>query len=281
MNKPPKIAVRKPPPDTIGWNPDWEVIAVADKAVFQSLNTMRSQPMEIITQDSRSGVSRLRLTATYYVKMYGGIKETFRQLFGASRFEIELGNLFYFSELGIHTPRVATYGREMRWGLLRQAAIVTLAVSDSVTLEKLIDSGEFYARGVQYARALLKQLAQTTKLLHDDHFFHRDLKTRNILVQNNGQQCQLYFFDCPTGYHPPRLLRGRSIIRDLAYLERGLRGHVRKVDMLYFYKHYRGSARLSEEDKQLARASLSYYAERRMTKKRKRRALARGQSPLS
>jgi hypothetical protein len=64
----------------------------------------------------------------------------------------------------------------------------------------------------------------------------------------------------------------RGIVRDLAHLEDGLRGHVRKVDLLYLYKQYRGCEKLSPEDKALARDALSYYAQRRMTRKRRRRA---------
>jgi hypothetical protein len=61
-------------------------------------------------------------------------------------------------------------------------------------------------------------------------------------------------------------------VRDLAHLEDGLRGHVRKVDLLYLYKQYRGCDKLSREDKALALDALSYYARRRMTRKRRLRA---------
>jgi hypothetical protein len=60
-------------------------------------------------------------------------------------------------------------------------------------------------------------------------------------------------------------------VRDLAHLEDGLRGYVRPVDLLYMYKQYRGCDKLSEQDKMLARDALTYYAKRRMTRKRRRR----------
>ena len=82
---------------------------------------------------------------------------------------------------------------------------------------------------------------------------------------------ELFFFDCPSGHHPPRLLLRRGIVRDLAHLEEGLRAHVRRADLLYMYKQYRGCEKLRDEDKALARDALSYYSKRRMTRKRRLR----------
>jgi hypothetical protein len=94
-------------------------------------------------------------------------------------------------------------------------------------------------------------------------------------VQDNGDACKLYFFDCPSGYHPPHFLRRRSAMRDLAYLERGLRGQVRAADLLYAYKCYRGVDKLGPDDRKLALATLKYYGNRRMTRKRRLRAASR------
>ena len=149
--------------------------------------------------------------------------------------------------------------------------LVTIEVANSMTLEDLIDSKQLYSKGVMYVRALLRQLALALQRLHCDGFFHRDLKTRNILVQDEGDKALLYFFDCPSGHHPLPFFRRSCIVRDLAYLERGLRGHVRKVDLLYFYQQYRGSRKLESEYKKLATDSLNYYAGRRMTAKRRSR----------
>jgi serine/threonine protein kinase len=163
-------------------------------------------------------------------------------------------------------------------GFLRSGALVTVGVSDSVTLEQLLESGQFYSQGRGAARELLDQLAQAVKVLHQRSFFHRDLKTRNILVRGFGGECELFFFDCPAGQHPPAFLRGRSVMRDLAYLERGLRGHVHRVDLLYLYKSYRGCDRLSEEDRKLGIATLQYYGNRRMNRERREREELRARS---
>ena len=121
------------------------------------------------------------------------------------------------------------------------------------------------------ARAILDTLAEATRTLHEAGFYHRDLKPRNILLRQDASAPELYFFDCPSGHRPPRFLLRRGIIRDLAHLEEGLHGHLRRIDMLYLYKRYRGRAKLSVEDKTLAREVLAYFPQRRMTRRRKRR----------
>jgi len=254
------------------WDVNWDVIPQEDKSAFESMAGLLQSPMESITQDSSSGVSKLSLGRNYYVKAYTGRGgERLKQLLGISRYHREYKNLNYFKELGLGTPEIAAFGGEHVLGFLRSGALVTVEVSDSVTLEQLLESGEFYLKGRVVVRGLLDQLAWAVRTLHQRGFFHRDLKTRNILVRDFGGQCELYFFDCPSGHHPPGFLQRRSIMRDLAYLERGMRGYIRSADLLYLFKAYRACEKLSGEDKQLAVATLQYYGKRRMTRERRER----------
>ena len=257
------------------WKVNRTLIAAQDQPAFQSLETLMALPMRTVTKDSVSGVSTLSLHAQYYVKRFSGRSECFKQLLGISRFQREIRNLHYFTSMGLATPRVVALGEQRIAGLLRNGLIVTLAIADSVTLEELIQSEQFYLAGQSRVRRLLKDLAHALQTLHGDGFFARDIKTRNILVGSYQTDCTLYFFDCPSGHHPPKILLKRSIVRDLAYLERGLRGHIRKSDLLYLYKHYLGKDRLDAQDKVLAKAVLEYYSKRRMTRKRRQRAAKR------
>ena len=236
--------------------------------------------MEQITLDSRSGVSRLALQSVYYVKTFKGPGNRLRHWLGTSRFQRELRNLQYFSRLGLGTPRLVAYGHATKLGLLDKALIVTAEVEHATDLDKIIKAGTLYSEGVAGVRKIFDQLAHAVRVLHAQGFYHKDLKTRNILLRrphpalpaDQGIKPELFFFDCPSGHHPPRFLLRRGIVRDLAHLEEGLRGHVRRVDLLYLYKQYRGCNKLSPADKALARDALSYYAQRRMTGKRRRRA---------
>jgi len=257
------------------WNVNWPLIAQQDQPAFQSPETLMTLPMSTVTKDRISGVSKLSLHAQYYVKRFSGQSERLKQLLGISRFHRETRNLEYFASKGLATPKVIAIGEQRIAGLLRSGVIVTAAIPDAVTLEELIQSGDFYLAGRTRVRQLLEKLALALRTLHGDGSFARDIKTRNILVGSYHTDCTLYFFDCPSGHRPPKILLKRSIIRDLAYLERGLRGHICRSDLLYLYKRYLGKDRLNAQDKALATAVLEYYSNRRMTKKRRQRAIRR------
>ncbi|MEP4484096.1 MAG: lipopolysaccharide kinase InaA family protein [Halioglobus sp.] len=257
------------------WSVSWQCIATQDHPAFASLETLTASPMTTVTSDSVSGVSMLSLSELYYVKRFSGKSEPLKQLLGMSRFHRETRNLKYFAAKGLSTPTVVAEGEQRTAGFLRSGVIVTAGIAHSVTLEELIQSDQFYLAGQTHARKLLKRLAKAMRTLHSDGFFARDIKTRNILVGSYDTDCTLYFFDCPSGHHPLAILRKRCIIRDLAYLERGLRGNLRRSDVLYLYKQYLGRDRLSTQDKTLATAVLKYYSNRRMTKKRRQRAAKR------
>jgi tRNA A-37 threonylcarbamoyl transferase component Bud32 len=254
------------------WKVNWPVVPQEDEPAFQSQVELLSLPMEVVTSDKFSGVSRLSLGSQYYVKTYSGRGERLKQLLGVSRFQREIHNLSYFSSLGLATPQLVVVGEQSAVGFLLSGLMVTAAVPNSLTMEELIAGDGFYAAGRPAVRQVLNQLADALRALHSDGFFHRDLKTRNILVADYPVNSMLYFFDCPSGYRPSAVLRQRSIMRDLAYLERGLRGHLRTTDLLYLFKKYQGRDKLDDEDKLLARTVLRYYGNRRLTKKRKERA---------
>lgn len=227
--------------------------------------------MTPVTLDSRSGVSRLQLQGNYYVKIFTGRGSRLKFFLGISRYQRELRNLQYFAALGLNTPKLVAQGCESRLGVLQRAVLVTAEVDRAIDLQALLVSGALYRNGVEGARQILRSLALATQKMHRNGFYHQDLKPRNILVRQKQGTAELFFFDCPSGHHPPRPLLRRAIVRDLAHLEEGLRAYVRPVDLLYMYKQYRGCAVLSGADKKLARDALTYHARRRMTRRRRRR----------
>jgi hypothetical protein len=253
------------------WVVEVQELHPGEQATFHSITTLQQSTMAPITLDSRSGVSRLDLEKTYYVKTFKGPGSRIKFWFNTSRYQRELRNLRYFNSLGLETPALIAYGHQTHLGVLQQAVLVTAEVADAADLEQIARSGDLYRNGIPAVRKILCELASATSTMHADGFYHKDLKPRNILVRQTGNETELFFFDCPSGHHPPRLLLRRGIVRDLAHLEEGLRGHVRRVDLLYMYKQYRGCDRLNDNDKALARDALSYYSKRRMTRKRRLR----------
>jgi len=255
----------------VRWVENPAALPAPDRAVFESMDALLQSPMEQVTLDARSGVSRLSLQSVYYVKIFKGRGSRIRHWLGTSRYRRELRNLQYFRALGLGTPEIVAYGQVSRLGLLQSAVLVTAEVKGTMDLEQIIKAGTLYVQGVAGARKILSKLALAARLLHSHGFYHKDLKPRNILMRRNGPEPELFFFDCPSGHHPPRFLLRRAVIRDLAHLEEGLRGRVRQVDLLYMYKQYRGCTKLSAQDKALARDALFYHSQRRMTRKRRRR----------
>lgn len=258
------------------WQTYPDVVPPADRELFASMATVLKAPSIPVTRDARSGVSLLSLQQNYYVKTFFGPGNRLQYLLRIGRYQRELRNLRYFASLGLATPPLAAHGHTLRWGLLHQAALVTREVSAAATLKQLMAVDRLYRDGVKGARLILDQLADATRVLHQQGFYHGDLKARNILVRDDKRGLQLVFFDCPRGHHPPRWRLRRRILRDLAHLNHDLeRGGVRKVDRLYLYQRYRGSERLNVADKALARDALAYYGQRSMTRKRRRRIAAK------
>ena len=85
----------------------------------------------LVTLDRRSGVSRLSLAQTYYVKRFQGTGSRVKFGLGISRYQRELRNLQYFARLGLDTPRLVAHGYESRAGLLQQAVLVTAEVTST------------------------------------------------------------------------------------------------------------------------------------------------------
>ena len=257
------------------WSVDVQALHPYEQSIFQTIDTLQKSAMTPITLDARSGVARLDLNASFYVKTFKGEGSRIKFLLNASRYQRELHNLSYFKASGLQTPQLIAHGHQAPFGILRQAVLVTAEVKEATDLEQLVKSGDLYRNGIHGARKVLHSLAIAARQLHADGFYHKDFKPRNILVRLNQGEPELFFFDCPSGHHPPRFLLRRGIVRDLANLEEGLRGDVRRVDMLFMYKIYRGCNRLDDADKALAKAALSYQSQRRMTRKRRLREARR------
>lgn len=258
------------------WHVDERQITPADHHAFVSMASLLACPMTPVTRDRRSGVSRLALAHSYYVKVFRGTGSRLQYLAGLSRFQRERRNLRYFAQLGLATPPLAAWGVRRRFGALHSAVLVTREVECAVDLQTLLRSGMLHTCGIRTVRTLLDQLAAAVRAMHADGFCHCDLKARNILVRV-GDSPELCFFDCPRGHRPPRLLLRRRIVRDLAHLEHDLRSHLRRSDLLYLFQRYRQVERLGGEDKALLRQTLAYYPQRRLTRRRRLAAEGRGQ----
>ena len=258
-------------PGNVNWVVYWPQVPEADQPLFESADRLLAEPMQKVTLDRRSGVSRLSAETIYYVKTFQARGSRLKHAFGISRFQRELRNLDLFNQLGLNTPALVAHGQWSRLGLWQGSVLVTREVADARDLGEILEAGDFYRDGVSGARAILDELARATRAMHMAGFHHRDLKPRNVLLRREDSGPALYFFDCPSGHRPPGFMWRRCMLRDLAHLEEGLHGHLRSVDMLYLLKRYRDRDILSAEDKTLAREVLRYQANRSSTRRRRRR----------
>ncbi len=249
-------------PGSNHWVVNWPRVPEPDWPLFESLNRLLAEPSQQVTLDRRSGVSRLSGEAVYYVKTFRSRGSRTKHWLGISRYQREIRNLARFQALGLYTPELVAHGDWSRLGLWQGSVLVTRAVTGAKDLETIAEEGSLYREGVGGVRAILDELALATRAMHESGFHHRDLKPRNILLRQSASRPELYFFDCPSGYRPPAFMWHRCVVRDLAHLEKGLRGYLRAVDMLYLFKRYRDCETLSREDKALASDVLGYRANR-------------------
>ena len=107
-----------------------------------------------------------------------------------------------------------------------------------------------------WVRGVSRQLAASTRVMHDHHFTHNDLKWRNLLV---NEKAELFFIDCPTGsFWWGPLLRYR-IVKDLACLDKVAKRVLSRTQRLRFYLQYRGRDRLGARDKRRLRQVLKFF----------------------
>ena len=224
---------------------------------FKSLEAVFQLEGERLTSDPLSEVIRVEIGAVrYYVKRYWGAGKGMRRFLGRPRVKAEWQNLKLFAKWGIPTAPIAAYGLERRAGKFVRGALVTREITNTVDLAEMARRKDPRLSDARWVDAVSRQLAGHTRILHDHHFTHNDLKWRNLLVNDEGT---LFLIDCPTGsFWWGPLLRYR-IVKDLACLDKVAKRVLSRTQRLRFYLQYRGRARLSAGDKRRIRHILTYF----------------------
>jgi len=167
--------------------------------------------------------------------------------------------------LGIPTARVIAWGERRRLGMLLSSFIVTLEVPDSMDLERFALS-RWRRLPAAERRAvydvLSSQLVRQLQRAHVRHFFHQDLKWRNILVQETGAGAlKLCWIDAPRA-RVRRLRRRRGVILDLSGLSRLAVSLTSPYDRMRFIVRYLGPGRGPGDAARLYRAVSRHLARR-------------------
>ncbi|UVE18312.1 lipopolysaccharide kinase InaA family protein [Pseudomonas sp. LS44] len=226
-------------------------------ALFADLDAVFALQGEEITRDTLSEVLRVEhLGRRYYVKRYWGGGKGLRRYLGRPRVKAEWQNLKHFAKWGIATAPLVAYGLERQHGKFARGAVITAELLGTDDLGVLARNNDPRLRDARWVDTISRQLAKATRVLHDHHFAHNDLKWRNLLV---NQQAELFFIDCPAGDFWSGAMLRRRIVKDLACLDKVAKQQLSASQRLRFYLQYRDRQRLNASDKKRIRQIVEFF----------------------
>lgn len=238
-----------------GWTlaPGYEALA----ADFGSVEAVFALEGERLTRDPLSEVIRVRRDGVnYYVKRYTGAGKGLRRYLGRPRIKAEWQNLRQFAKWGIPTAEVVAHGLERNGLAFGRGAMITRELPRTEDLSVLAERNDPRLSDRGWVDHLSRQLAGHTRVMHDHHFAHNDLKWRNLLVDDQGT---LFFIDCPTGDFWRGFMLRHRVIKDLACLDKVAKYHLSATQRLRFYLYYRGHARLNAADRKRIRLVVGFF----------------------
>ncbi|WAF85425.1 lipopolysaccharide kinase InaA family protein [Metapseudomonas otitidis] len=226
-------------------------------SAFGTLEAVFQLEGERLTSDPLSEVIRVEIEGVrFYVKRYWEAGKGLRRYLGRPRVKAEWQNLKLFAKWGIPTAPIVAHGLERRAGAFVRGALVTREIVNTCNMAEMVERDDSRLKDSQWVAHISRQLAASTRTLHDHHFTHNDLKWRNLLVNDKAE---LFFIDCPTGgFWWGPLLRYR-IIKDLACLDKVAKYHLTRTQRLRFFLQYRGRSQLSVADKRRVRQVLAFF----------------------
>lgn len=177
-----------------------------------------------------------------YIKRYIYEDRPARYWGRGSRALVEFRNYSVFQTLGIPGPEAVAVAEVRSSRGLHQALIVTREIPDCRNLAAVVGTEEFRTRP-KLRRHLLAQAARLAGTAHRHAFYHRDLKLRNVLVQNfSAADCGIHWIDCPKGGFR-RLNRRHFAAADLGDMARLLRPAVSAAEWQEFLAAYEAEAK--------------------------------------
>jgi tRNA A-37 threonylcarbamoyl transferase component Bud32 len=212
-----------------------------------------------------------------FVKVYSYRKSFLQRLWRKGTARLETRNLLFFRNIGIHTPRVIAWGqRKNLIGKIVDEYIITEAVPNTQTLDAYMAAHCPDRSKTIYRRrrdSIIHQLSHATRTIHAHHFYHQDLKWRNVLSRNKGDEAELFWIDCPKGdFTSSANHQIRRGLKDCATLDKLARMHCTKEERLRFVAGYLGQSLDSPEVAAQA-ASIADYRRKRFDAEDERQAL--------
>jgi tRNA A-37 threonylcarbamoyl transferase component Bud32 len=178
-----------------------------------------------------------------FVKVYSYRKSLLQRLWRRGIARIEARNLLLFSVIGIESPRVIAWGqRKNVFGKIVDEFIITEAIAETQTLDEFMTSACPDRSQPLYCSlrdSLIDQLSRATAVIHAHHFYHQDLKWRNVLARAKGDQAELFWIDCPKGdFTKSARHQTRRALKDCATLDKLARLRCTQEERLRFVAGY-------------------------------------------
>lgn len=227
-------------------------------------------------QRRRSKVTCKELTSTdgekvvVYFKLYGyrRLKRALSRVFKPTRSQSEIANLKFFHQLGIPACEPILQGVYRNiFGIARNCMLITREVSGSQQLDDFIDTleaGEDIADLKQdIRRQILESVALNLRKIHQNKFYHDDMKWRNVLVRRvglHGEKVEVFWIDCPNGYFDRTggLRAKHGMIKDLATWDYDACKRSSEEERRYFLSVYSGLQIDSPEFEELLNEVVDY-----------------------
>lgn len=238
-----------------GWTLEPEFASLA--VHFGSLDAVFALTGHQLTRDPLSEVIRVeREGINYYVKRYNGAGKGLRRYLGKPRVKSEWQNLKRFAKWGIPTAEVVAWGLERNGMAYERGALITRELSNTEDLSAIAKRDDPRLKNRAWVDTVSRQLALSTRAMHDRRFTHNDLKWRNLLVDDDAR---LFFIDCPNGAFWRGFMLRYRVTKDLACLDKVAKYHLSATQRLRFYLQYRQRARLNAADKKRIRHVISFF----------------------
>lgn len=192
-----------------------------------------------------------------YLKIYGrsGIFGSLKDLGRDSKALRALKQSEMLAQCGFSVPVALAAGEERRWGDLRRAFLLTVAVKGRLLPHYVRD--HYSAPGgrgqLHRKREQLRQLAREIRRLHDTGFVHGDLVPYNIMVREEASKISYFFLDNDRTRRYPRWLPQRFWRRNLVQLNRFELPGISLPDRRRFLRAYLGERCIGRQERQLGR----------------------------
>jgi len=205
-----------------------------------------------------------------YFKLYGyrRIRRALSRVFKPTRSKSEITNLKFFHKLGIPAcvPILQAEYKNV-FGVARNCMLITLGVVGATQLDQFVtelDAGDDdETTKADLRRQIVESVATNLREIHDERFYHDDLKWRNILVRRageDGELAEVFWIDCPNGYFDRTGgLRGsHGKIKDLATMDYDACQWSNKEERLHFLSVYSGLKMGTQDFEALAQQVVEY-----------------------